>query len=221
MVLVSLTLSSRLMSLPPGKARLRRRMRAALGAVGLPLLMWFRRPGHPGGKFLQFGGPRTCGPVRPVGVLAFRATARKGWFPCGDDKTRSARVVADRRGRRLVRVPRRDEGPVGGSLQGGRAVGVGEAQPAPARDSHEATKAAPGESGVALSRGRTRGTLRSPVLMAAELGPTLLPSRAATRTCRTRSCGSARCRRPRRSSGRCDWPRSSDRPARRCTPLGR
>jgi hypothetical protein len=79
-----------------------------------------------------------------------RASARKGRF-CGADETRSARAAADRRSRRLVRVPRGDEGSDSGSVQGSRAVGLGEAQPAAKGYQNEAPKTAAGSSGLETS----------------------------------------------------------------------
>src|SRR5262249_8610724 len=64
-------------------------------------------------------------------------------------KTRRVRVAAHRGGGRLVRVSRGHPGSDRSSVQGGRALGLGPALPALARDQDEEAEAEAGRSGVA------------------------------------------------------------------------
>src|SRR5262245_52317268 len=96
------------------------------------------------------------------GPSLFAHQRGKGGGSCGDDKERGARAAPDRGGRRLVRVPRSDEGTVSGALQGSRTVGLGPAEPASAGHQDKAPKTSPGQSGVALHATKRRGNLAVP-----------------------------------------------------------
>src|SRR5262245_33850870 len=104
------------------------------------------------------------GPSGP-GPSLFAHQRGKGGGSCGDDKERGARAAPDRGGRRLVRVPRGDEGAVSSAVQGGRALGVGPAQPAPARDQDKASKASAGPSGLAPKLRKATGEPRGPPVL--------------------------------------------------------
>src|SRR5512141_501139 len=95
----------------------------------------------------QASNPReAASPWRPTsggGPTLRPITATREVDP-GDRTTRSTRAPVDRGGRRLVRVPRGDPVSVCPALQGGRAVGVGPAFPAPPCDQDQAREAPPG-----------------------------------------------------------------------------
>src|SRR5512146_1196802 len=94
-----------------------------------------RQPGRPGAGPPSEGGPT----LRAI-------TATREVDP-GDRTTRSARAVADRGGRRLVRVPRSDPLSVRPPLQGGRALGLGAAVAAAAGDQDPTGEAPAGSRG--------------------------------------------------------------------------
>ena len=81
--------------------------------------------------------------VRPDRVLGSHRP-RTGEGSAGAGHRARGRVAADRRGRCVVRVPGGDARPVRDALRGGRAVGLGTTQPAPACRSRPSGAPSPG-----------------------------------------------------------------------------
>ncbi len=93
--------------------------------------------------FLAASGSAAGGPSGPGPRIASTPT---GEGSAGAGHRARGRVVADRRGRCMVRIPGSDACPVRDALRRGRAVGLGTAQPAAACGSRPAGAAPPGSS---------------------------------------------------------------------------
>src|SRR6185312_3396102 len=101
------------------------------------------------GKHLRTGyQPSQSAPPSGLGP-SLSAHRRVGRWTSDDWTTRGVRTAVDRGGGRVVRVSGGDSRPVRRSLQGGRALGLGAAFPAPAGDQDASRQAeAGGRSGL-------------------------------------------------------------------------